>query len=69
LGFDSLHFASSERGRVLELQPMARAARAIGRAEAFAHDAFKAELASVAKYDVAGLVDVLVEMQRPGGPL
>jgi hypothetical protein len=45
---------------------MVRAARAIGRAEAFAHDAFKAELTGVAEYDVAGLVDVIVEVQCPG---
>jgi hypothetical protein len=41
-----------ERGRVLHLQPIARAARAIGRAEPLRHDAFTAELAGVAEKGV-----------------
>jgi hypothetical protein len=38
-----------------------------GRSKALPENAFKAELAGVAEYDVAGLGDVLVEVQRPGG--
>ena len=36
------------RGRVLHLEPIARPAGAIGRAEPLRYDAFEAELASVA---------------------
>src|SRR5262249_16537322 len=53
--------------RVLELEPVLRAARAVARAEPLRHDAFKAKLADVAKHDVARFVDVLVEKQARFG--
>jgi hypothetical protein len=42
-----------------------RATRDIGRAEPLRHDAFKAELAGVAEYNVPRLVYVIIEMERP----
>jgi hypothetical protein len=47
--------------RVLALDPVPRATGAVGGAKALRHDAFKTEFASVAKYDIARFVDVLVE--------
>ena len=51
------------RFRVLHLQPIGRAAGAIGRTDALRDDAFEAELTGVAEDDVAGLSDMFVELQ------
>jgi hypothetical protein len=53
------------RGRVgvLELEPVARAAGNVKRPQPLRDDAFEAHLARVAKDDVAGVLQVLVEPQ------
>src|SRR5262249_18042018 len=57
------------RGRVLALDPMPRAARAVVRAQTLRHDALEAHLAGVAENDVARFRDVFVEQQaRLGVP-
>jgi hypothetical protein len=50
---------------ILALDPVSRAPGAVARVEALRNNAFEAELAGVAEYEVAGLVDVLVEVQCP----
>jgi hypothetical protein len=42
-----------------------RTSREIGRTKPLRYDALEAKLAGVAKYYVAGLVYVIIEMQRP----
>ena len=49
--------------RIFHLEPVGRAAGAVARAEPLRHDALKPELASMAENDVAGLGDVLVDLQ------
>src|SRR5438477_13106017 len=53
------------RCRILALDPMPGAAGNIRRAEALRHDAFQAELARMAKYDVPALGNVLVQLKSP----
>jgi hypothetical protein len=53
--------------RVLHLEPIAGAPGGIARAQTLADDALEAELAGVAKNDVAGFGDVLVELQPGAG--
>jgi len=52
--------AFDRRDRILNLDPVARAPGTVERAEPLRHDAFETEFASVAKYDVAGLGDVVI---------
>jgi hypothetical protein len=47
-------------GGVLALDPMARAAREVGRSEPLRDDTFKAELARMAEYDVARLRNMVI---------
>jgi hypothetical protein len=54
-------------GGVLALDPMARAARQVGRAESLRHDPFEAELAGMAENEVASLSDVFIQLHGPGG--
>src|SRR5262249_45394022 len=51
------------RFRVLELQPVLRPTRTIARPEPFRDDAFKPHLASVPKYALAIVGEVLVQAQ------
>src|SRR5262249_45236647 len=51
--------------RVLHFEPIGRAVGTVGRSKALRHDSLETELAGVAEYDVAGLVDVLLKVQRP----
>src|SRR5262249_50756253 len=55
------------RFRVLELDPVLRPAGSVARPEPLRDDALEPELARVAKNDVAGLGDVLVELQPEAG--
>src|SRR5262245_41153516 len=48
---------------VLALDPVPRAAEAIGRAEPLRHDAFEAKLTSMAKHHVTRRYDVVVNLQ------
>jgi hypothetical protein len=51
------------RLRVLELEPVLAPAAAIDGAEPLTDDALQAQLAGVAKHDVTGLGDMVIELQ------
>ena len=52
---------------VLGLEPIMRAAGPVGRALPLRHDAFETELAGVPEHNVAGLADMLIQLQAGFG--
>src|SRR5262249_10308966 len=52
---------------LLALDPVARAAGAVGRAKPLRHNALEAELTSMAKHNVARFCDVIVDLQPYAG--
>jgi hypothetical protein len=49
------------RGRILDLEPMRRSPRAVGRAQPFRHDALATQLAGVVENDLGVALEELID--------